>query len=183
MPRSCGWIPSTRNDRLPALCGEVPAMRVPGQATMRYVAYASKSPSWSTIQSQRGARGARDTETAHQWHGTVMAGTDRDALGIQDSAQVVRVDSLDQERQDTRLVWRSADDADTGQGQHAFRGLSQQGFLVVGDTIQAYATHVFDGFAQHDRTGNVGGSGLEALRPLGVGGALEADREIGREHV
>ncbi len=63
---------------------------------------------------ERGARGRRHAEALHHRHRAVVAGADGDAFVIEDGAEVVRVDAIEREGDDRRLVGRGADEAQAG---------------------------------------------------------------------
>src|SRR6266436_63303 len=65
------------------------------------------------VESKRSARGCRHIEPLHHRLRAMMPGTHGDAFLIEDGANVVRMDIIDNERQDTELLTSCADDAYT----------------------------------------------------------------------
>ncbi len=63
------------------------------------------------VEGERGARGGRQLEEFHHRHGAVMAGADRDAVLVENGAEIVRMHPRDDEGHQARLIARRADDA------------------------------------------------------------------------
>ena len=82
-------------------------------------------------------RGGGYLEEVHHRHGAMMAGADGDAFGVENRADVVRMDAVHDERDHSRLVWRSADDPQARNFLQPARRVHQQLVLVRSDAFDA----------------------------------------------
>src|ERR1044072_475133 len=82
------------------------------------------------VEGKRSARSRGNLETLHDWLRAMMAGANGDALLIEDSANVVRMNIVDRERDHTQFFFRRADDAYAFNRQQPLRRVVQQVMLV-----------------------------------------------------
>src|SRR6185295_135542 len=85
---------------------------------------------FARITRERGAGGGRYIEEIHDGHGAVMPGAHGHTLGIENRAEIVRVDTLERERDDCGLVGRRADDLQSRYPQQLTRRNFEQALLV-----------------------------------------------------
>src|SRR5713101_3773806 len=104
-----------------------------------------------------------------------MARADRDPLVIQDRADVMRVYSVKNERQDAGFLSCRADDSHTLDRRERVRRISEQIMLVSGYCVQPDLTQIVDRHTEPDDACDVGGSGFEFVRQRVVVGLLEGD--------
>src|SRR5437868_790305 len=106
----------------------------------------------------------------------MVAGSNGDAMLIQDRADVVGMNSIYDKRNDAGLLPRIADHAYTrNRRDHASRVLEQVS-LVFASCFHADTFEVIDRGAEADAARNVGGSRLELVGQRVVSSALEAHR-------
>ena len=110
----------------------------------------------------------------------MLAGAHRDALLIENGARVVRVRTLEHERQHAGLVARLADDARAGDLPDLCGRVLQHRVFVREGGVAIDAGQVIDGSAQPDHPRHVRRAGLELVRHLVVERLLERHR---RDHV
>jgi hypothetical protein len=68
------------------------------------------------VERERGARSRRHPKELHHRHRAVMAGADRDAVLVEDRAEIVRVHPVDDEGHEARLLGRGADHGEPRNG-------------------------------------------------------------------
>src|SRR5262245_5739131 len=105
-----------------------------------------------------------------------MASTDCDPLVIQDRADVVRVYSVKNERQDAGFLSGRADDSHTIDRRERVRRISEQLMLVSGYCVQPDLTQIVDRRTEPDDACDIGSSGFEFVWQRVVMGLLEGDR-------
>ncbi len=104
----------------------------------------------------------------------MMAGADRDVLFIQYGAQIVRVNPLHREGDDSRRIFGAEQSHRIEAAQHV-AGLAGKRALMREQVIQIERGEIVDRRSQRDRLGDHWRAGLEALRRRGIGGARETD--------
>ena len=115
-------------------------------------------------------------EAAHQRLGAVIAGAHRDAVAVQQGRDVMRVGALHREAEHAAAVLRLAEHAQALDLRQPGQRMVGQRRLVRRDGVEADRLHVVDRRAEADRLQDRRRAGLELVRHLGPGGALEADR-------
>src|SRR5688500_15735937 len=87
------------------------------------------------------------TQFTHERLGAVVSGPDGDPLAVQDGPDVVRVDVLDVERNQSRLYVcvPGAVDGDVGQLCQPLQGVAGDLHLVLPDRVPADVVQVVDG--------------------------------------
>src|SRR4029077_12074756 len=104
------------------------------------------------VESERSARRGRDAEALHYRLGAVMPGSDSNSLLVEDGPDVVRVDTVQQEREHTRLFSCGADQTNTRDCGKGVSGIGQQLVLIGGYVVHPQTIHIIDGCAQPDGT-------------------------------
>ena len=132
------------------------------------------------VHRERGAGGRRNAQPIHDRLRAVMTGADRHAFTVDDRADIVRMDTVDDERDDGDLVARGADEAHAVDGAERGGGLVEQCRLVGLDGLEADALQVLDGAPKADRAGDVRRTCLELVRQVVPGAPLEGH---GANHV
>ncbi len=115
------------------------------------------------VEAERGAHRGRNAVARHHRLGAVVAGADRDALRVEDGADVVGVDAVHDEGQHRGLALRRADQAHPGDGEDRLGGCLQELCLVGGDALEAELVEVVERGGKTDRALDVGRAGLEAV--------------------
>ena len=107
----------------------------------------------------------------------VVAGADVHAVGRHDLADIVRVHTVDRERDDAVVVLRlvRAEHVHMRYGQHTCEGVDRQIVLALLDGVEADTLHVLDGSSQTGRAGGIDRTGLEFMRQLGIDGTRARD--------
>ncbi len=105
-----------------------------------------------------------------------MAGADGDSFPVEHGADVVRMHVAEEEREDARLLFGGADEAQPGDLAERLGRVGEQIVLVRRDRVQAQTVHVLDRRAEPDRPRDVGRARLELVGKLVVGRLLEGDR-------
>lgn len=111
-------------------------------------------------------------------HRAVLTGADGDAAAIEDLSEVVGVDAVDGEADDTAvLVGRSGEETHARDRGQAGLRRGDKLLLVGGDRVPVEFGEELDGGAQSDGLGDGGCSGLEFVRQLVPLGAIAMDFE------
>lgn len=105
-----------------------------------------------------------------------MTGAYGNSLGVQDRADVVRVQPVDRERQDRCLVGCSSLDIRAWNLTQLSGGVLQQCSFVDADRVDSHTGQVPDSLAQTHGTDDVGRASLEALGNLRKSRPLEGHR-------
>src|SRR5207244_6583616 len=125
---------------------------------------------------ERRSRRGRYALAGHQRHRAVMAGAKTDLVAVGDRRQVVRMDSLEREGDDTssaRRGWAVERQAiDVAQ---RFVGVLGDLQLVRAHGVHAEAAQVIDRRAKSDHLGDRLGAGLALPRPAAARRSLDAD--------
>src|SRR6202035_1682692 len=127
------------------------------------------------VAAERSTRGGGHCEKVHHRHGAVMPGADRNALVIENRADVMRMYTAHRERDDRRLVSRRADELNATNGRQLGRGELKQALLMRGNGIKSQRLDVVDGGAEADGARDIGSPGLESPRQIVVGALLKGD--------
>src|SRR6266487_2138151 len=119
----------------------------------------------------------RDAKLGHQRLAAVVAGTNRDAVHVEDLCHVVRVDPFDVERDDSRtpVGGRAVADEARYVGQTVER-VDEQLTLVLLDRTDAHVAHVVDRSSEPYGLRDRLRAGLELVGKLAPGRLLERDR-------
>src|SRR5262245_36913873 len=104
-----------------------------------------------------------------------MARADRDSLMIQDRADVVRMYSVKNERQDAGFLSCRADDSHTIDRRECVRRISEQLMLISGYCVQPDLTQIVDRRTKPDDACDIGSSCFEFVWQPVVMGLLEGD--------
>ena len=110
----------------------------------------------------------------------MVAGTDRDAVAIENGSNVVRVDSIHDERNYAGLLAGGADQSHSRNRGQRSRRMGEQGVLVPLGGRKVDGVQVIDGSAEADNAGDVGGPCFEFIREVVVRRFLKGD---GADHV
>ena len=111
----------------------------------------------------------------------MVAGADRDLVAVEDGRQVVGMDALDREGDDTRpLSRRRPEERDVLDLAEGLQGVLGEVPLVGADSVQADPLQVVEGGAEANDLGDRHRARLELDGHVGIGGALLAD---GPDHV
>src|SRR6185295_1670100 len=124
------------------------------------------------VKSQRGARRRGHAETLDERLGAMMPGPYRDAMLVENGADVVRVHPVHDERKDSRSLARAPDEPNTGYSANPLVGVIQECLLVRGNRRPIDPGEVVECGSEPDRTLHVRRARFELLRNAGVGGAL-----------
>ena len=101
----------------------------------------------------------------------------RNALLIQDRADIMRMDTLDDKGEYRRLVRGGPDQSNRGNRRQRLCGIVQQFTFVSGDRVHSDGQQVVDGGAESDASGDVGRPRLELEGKIIVGRPLKGNRQ------
>src|SRR5204863_509628 len=106
------------------------------------------------VKRERSAGGGGDVEKLHHRLRAMVAGADGDALLVEYRADVVRMNALDSERQNARLVRGGADDLHAGNVCETRSRVFEKLVLISGRDFEIYRVYVIDRRAKADAGGD-----------------------------
>src|SRR5437016_12192806 len=109
-----------------------------------------------------------------------MSGSDSNSLLVEDGPDVMRMDTVQQEREHASLFFCGADQTNAGNRGNGFSGIGQQLVLMRSYVVHPEAIHILDGCAQTDGTRHMGRACLKLVGQLVVNRLLEG---YGTDHV
>src|SRR5690606_33976720 len=110
----------------------------------------------------------------------MMAGANRDAFGVENGSEIMRMYAIDHERKNCCFAGSRAYQADARQFGKLLCGEFEQLMLVRIDGVKPQLLDILDSSIESDDTGDIWRACLESLRDIGVGASFEA---YGVDHV
>ena len=126
------------------------------------------------VESEGSASGRGNAVAIHQRLGAVVSGPDGDAFLIDDRADVMGMDSFEDERDKGRLLRRRSNQSKSIEFDQPPGGMIQKFSLVGGDSVQADLFDIVDGVAQAHGPGDVGRSFFDLIGERIVFSLLES---------
>ncbi len=129
------------------------------------------------VQVEAGSGCGDCAEAFHQWLVAVVAGPDGDVVLVEERSHVVRVNSVDVEREDAallRAIGRTEDAQVRNRAQRVDRIADQFDFVGV-DCLESDIGQVAGSGGESDGVGDCGGARLKARGHIGIGRAVDLD--------